>query len=194
MRMQYLFLRHAETEVTARKEWHGTTNAPLSLKGRQHALTAAERLNDQNHKITVIITSDFSRAVETATLFAKVLNCSVKQNPLLRERHLGEWEGLTRAEIEKRWPGLMEAWRIGKICGPPGGETDAEVATRVARALSEYANRDSDLMLVISHAGLLRGLLACEGMPDEEIPPLSGRWISLAERNKRISIGKVTVL
>jgi broad specificity phosphatase PhoE len=193
--VKYLFLRHAETEVSDRKEWHGTSDPPLSLKGREHALTAAEQLRQLNLRIVAIICSDFSRAVETATVFGRTFNCVVFCNPLLRERHLGEWEGLTQAEIERKWPGLIEAWRLGSIDGPPGGETDDQVTRRVCRALCQYGNRDhEEATLVISHAGLLRGLLATSGLPDEEIPPLGGRWLTLKPDTGQIRLGQETSL
>jgi len=194
--MLYLFLRHAETEVSDRKEWHGTSDPPLSLKGRVHAQIAAKRLRDLNLKIVGVICSDFSRATETAAEFGKAFGCVVSRTPLLRERYLGEWEGLTQDEIERRWPGLIEAWRVGRIDGPPGGETDDEVTGRLSRVLSEFVHGDheSDAKLVISHAGLLRGLLAANGLPDEEIPPLSGRWLTLKTDTGQINVGKETTL
>lgn len=194
--MQYLFLRHAETEVSDREEWHGTSDPPLSVKGREHARTAAERLRHLNLSIVGIICSDFSRATETAAAFGETFNCVVSRTPLLRERHLGEWEGLTQEEIEQKWPGLIEAWRVGRIDGPPGGETDDEVTDRLGRALSEFMNGDHESApkLVISHAGLLRGLLAANGLPDAEIPPLSGRWLTLKTETGQINIGKETAL
>ena len=141
-----------------------------------------------------MITSDFSRAVETATVFGKVFDCDILTNPLLRERNLGEWEGLSQEEIERRWPGLIDAWRVGRINSPPGGETDDEVTHRASRALSECETWDLGPApkLVISHAGILRGLLAVHGMPDEEIPPLSGRWLTIEDG--QIFIGKETSL
>jgi broad specificity phosphatase PhoE len=190
--MQYLFLRHAETAISDRKEWHGTSDPPLSIKGREHAHAAAKRLRDLDLKIVGIICSDFSRATETAAVFGMTFNCVVSCTPLLRERYLGEWEGLTQEEIERKWPGLIEAWRVGRIDGPPGGETDDEVTDRVSRALAEFVNRDheSAARLVISHAGLLRGLLAANGLPDEEVPPLSGRWLTVKTDTRRINIGE----
>ncbi len=47
--MDYLFLRHAETDVTDRLEWHGQADPPLSSKGRAHARAAAERLGVLRH-------------------------------------------------------------------------------------------------------------------------------------------------
>jgi len=41
---------------------------------------------------------------------------------------------------------------------------------------------------------LLRGLLAWNGMPDEEIPPLGGRWLTFTEETGQISIGNGTSL
>lgn len=166
----------------------------MSAKGRKHALAAAERLWDLGHKISIVVASDHCRAVETAEFFGKVLGCAVVQDPMLRERDLGEWTGLSLREIEQRWPGLLDAWRAGDVCGPPGGETDDQVSIRVTRALWSYSNGDSALKLVIAHAGLLRGLLASRGMPDENVPPLGGHWLTLPSPGQQIVIGEGTSL
>lgn len=188
--MDYLFLRHAETEVSDRREWHGLEDPPLSHRGRKHALEAAGTLHGCGHRIASIITSDHCRAIETAMLFRNVLNCEVVPDPQFRERDLGKWAGLTRCEIEERWPGYLEAWRTGRISGPPDGETDEQVARRVERALASHSNGSTQPKLVIAHAGLLRGLLACQGKPHEEIAPLSGRWLKLLPAPQQILIGE----
>jgi broad specificity phosphatase PhoE len=188
--MDYLFLRHAETAVSDSREWHGPEDPPLSGTGRKHALEAAETLQDLGHPITTIITSDQCRAVETATVFDRVLNCGVVCDAQLRERDLGEWSGLTRCEIEERWPGYLEAWRTGRIAGPPGGETDKQVSKRLRGALFAHSNGSPMPKLIIAHAGLLRGLLASQGLPHDEIPPLSGRWLKLLPARQKIVIGE----
>jgi broad specificity phosphatase PhoE len=191
--MIFLFLRHAETEISDQNEWHGKEDPPLSATGRRHAISAAEKLGKLRQDICAIITSDHARAVETASVFAGVLKCAIIQDPLLRERDLGQWTGLTLREIEQGWPGVLEEWRIGRICGPPGGETDQEVSRRVTRALLEHSN-GSATQVVIAHAGLLRGLLASHGLPDEEVAPLSGRWLRLLPSRARIVVGDGTAL
>jgi glucosyl-3-phosphoglycerate phosphatase len=192
--LNYLFLRHAETEVTGRREWHGEQDPPLSSDGRRHALIAAEKLSGLGHQIAAIISSDYCRAVETASLFGTVLNCAIVQDPLLRERDLGRWTGLTPHEIEHAWPGVLDAWRSGRICGPPGGETDDQVSSRVARALLGHANGSVAPKLVIAHAGLLRGLLASNGLPNEEVAPLSGRWLTLQPADAKLVVGEGAAL
>ena len=42
--------------------------------------------------------------------------------------HVGEWTGLTRDEIEARWPGALDAWRRGDLLAPPGGERNEDFA------------------------------------------------------------------
>jgi broad specificity phosphatase PhoE len=188
--MDHLFLRHAETAVSDRREWHGSEDPPLSEIGRKHALDAAETLHSLGHQITAIIASDHCRAIETATLFSKVLNSPVVHDPQLRERELGEWSGLTLCEIEDRWPGYLEAWRTGRICGPPGGETDDEVSKRLERALLTHSNGSAPPKLIIAHAGLLRGLLASHRLPHQEISPLSGRWLKVLPARQEVVIGE----
>lgn len=176
-----LLLRHAETAVSERREWHGGADPPLSARGRAHALEAARLLSARGLEVASISSSDQRRARETAAAFGAVLRRPVLADASLRERDLGEWTGLGREEIEGRWPGQLSAWTRGGLAGPPGGETDAEVAARVTGTLLRHAaDGAAGLRLVVAHAGLLRGLLAASGMPHTEIPPLAGRWLTLS--------------
>ena len=50
--------------------------------------------------------------------------------PALKERTVGEWEGLTRVEIETRYPGWLDEQRR-----PPDYEDDDEVLARVRGSL-----------------------------------------------------------
>lgn len=191
----FLFLRHAETAVSERRRWHGTADPHLSPKGRAHAHEAAGTLVALGHDIASIVTSDQRRAVETAEVLGAALRCPVVPDSSLRERHLGEWTGLGVREIEARWPGQLLAWQERRIPGPPGGETDKEVAARVMRALVGCAAGGAGrLRLVVAHAGLLRGLLAASGMADEEVPPLGGRWLTVAPGQRLVAVGGVASL
>ena len=118
--MKYLFLRHAETEVSDSLEWHGKADPSLSPNGRIHALRAAAKLCTLGHEVNAIVASDYSSS-QAAKVIGETLNCRVHLDPLLRERYLGDWEGLTQSEIERQWPGFIDAWRAGQICGPPAG-------------------------------------------------------------------------
>jgi glucosyl-3-phosphoglycerate phosphatase len=173
--------------MSDRLQWHGNADPPLSPRGKAHAFQAARALLALDCEPSTIWTSDCRRAEETAAAFAEVLRCPVVPDANLRERDLGDWTGLSLGEIEAGWPGRLEAWKRGRIPGPPGAETDWEVAARVSRALLNYPAGDPGSMrLIIAHAGLLRGLLAASGMADEEVPPLSGRWLTLRPRRQLV--------
>ena len=55
-------------------------------------------------------TSDLRRAADTAGAVAERLGRAPQSVPELREIALGEWEGLTRAEITERYPKQWQAW------------------------------------------------------------------------------------
>jgi broad specificity phosphatase PhoE len=195
MTATFLFLRHAETAISERRQWHGTADPHLSPRGRAHAHEAAGTLAALGHDVASVVTSDQRRAVETAEVLGAVLRCPVVADADLRERHLGDWAGLGLRAIEAGWPGQLLAWRQRRIPGPPGGETDEEVAARVTRALKGCAAGGSGrLRLVVAHAGLLRGLLAASGMADEEVPPLGGRWLTVPPGHRPVAVGEVASL
>ena len=91
----------------------------------------------------------------------------------------GEWTGLTRTEIDERYPGALAARR-----SPPGFEQDEDLLRRVIAALTEIAGRseralgDADV-LVVSHGGVVRGLERELGAPAEPVPNLAGRWLDI---------------
>ena len=59
-----------------------------------------------------IFSSDLERARETAEIVGEAFGLSVQLDPRLREVDVGEWSGLTTAEIEGRFPeGLRERRR-----------------------------------------------------------------------------------
>ena len=51
----------------------------------------------------------------------------------LREIHLGDWQGLTRAEARSRFPDEYASWQAGSDERRGGGETYAEVGARAGR-------------------------------------------------------------
>jgi ribonuclease H / adenosylcobalamin/alpha-ribazole phosphatase len=190
-----LFLRHAETEISESKRWHGRSDPPLSPEGQAHAQRAARWLSELGREVIAILSSDRCRAFETATVLGKALRRPVHTDAKLRERDLGDWTGLSLEEIERGWPGQLDAWRQGRLSGPPGGETDQEVARRLTQALLPYGCSDaSALLVVVAHAGLLRGLLATQEMDHGVIQPLGGHWLTLSSEQEAIAIGpKVSI-
>ena len=80
----------------------------------------------------------------------------------LREISLGAWEGLTKEEVEKRYPGALDE-RMADLAGyaPAGGESFEMVQRRAIMALARFRmNYPVGILVVVGHAGLNRAILA----------------------------------
>jgi len=150
-----LLTRHGETEWNATHRWQGFTGPPLNELGRQQAEDLAQTL--ARIDIDAIYSSDTIRAAETAEIVAARLGLEVRQDARLREINFGEWEGLTREEINERYTGAFSQWDACKLAAPTGGETDLQMAERVLEALSEIArNHKDETVLVVTSGGPIR--------------------------------------
>jgi probable phosphoglycerate mutase len=172
-----LCVRHGESTWNADKRWQGWADAPLSDLGERQAREAARRLT--GIAFDAVFASDLQRARRTAELLAPQRDIVVE--PLVRERDVGDWSGLTTPEIESRWPGQIDAWRTGRIPSPPGGEDNSEFTARVVRGIEHIAVQvgGDGVALVVVHGGVVRAL---ERAADEDaltLPNLGGRWFDV---------------
>lgn len=191
-----IVIRHAQTRSNADGSWHGSKDEGLSLLGREEAREAAQRLRSMAaDKVSVVLSSDLRRAVETAEILASAIGvATVLREPGLRERDMGLWSGRSPAEVEERWPGVLEKWIEGSIGGPPGGETDAAVAQRARQALLARWNPEPGLMLVVTHGGVIRSLRREEGLPNEPVAHLGGHVARIAHSPSRVTLGEEILL
>jgi probable phosphoglycerate mutase len=168
-----LLVRHGQSEWNALGKMQGHADSPLSAEGRKQARNAARRLG----VFDLIISSDLQRASETANLIAEEMGLSVlPPHPGLREINVGPWQGLTRREIDKKFPGYVE-----HDMRPPGYEPDHEVFARVSGALNDIARDHPGAMgLVVTHSGIIRVMRRTLGYPDQRNHRnLEGCWFTL---------------
>jgi len=137
-------------------------------------LLAAERPD-------LIVTSDLSRASETARLLGRETGLPVRVDARLRETGLGGWEGLTVAEVEAAFPEEWARWRAGEVVRRGGGELRSEVA---ARALAAVADLECEVAVAVTHGGtakvLLVGLLGLPERLASAFAPLANcHWTAL---------------
>ena len=71
---------------------------------------------------TVVVSSDLSRAAETAATLTALLGVPLRLDERLREHGMGSWEGLTRAEVAERFPEQYADWMAGRPIRGRGGE------------------------------------------------------------------------
>ncbi|GCE77572.1 histidine phosphatase family protein [Cellulomonas biazotea] len=148
-----LLWRHGRTAHNAAARLQGQVDIPLDEVGRWQARTAAARIVAR-HEPTTIVTSDLSRAHDTAAYLARSTGLDLVVDERLRERGFGIWEGLTGDEIVARWPEEFATWRAGGEPAGVGAETRGQVAERVGAAVAEHAAAlGSDATLVVVSHG-----------------------------------------
>jgi probable phosphoglycerate mutase len=84
---------------------------------------------------------------------------NVRSNPFIRERDTGYAYDMTKAETEAAFPWLQEHWDTfgGFFARPPGGESLADVASRVYTFLNMlFRDRAGQVVFVVTHGGALR--------------------------------------
>jgi broad specificity phosphatase PhoE len=174
-----LILRHAQSTWNADGRWQGQADPPLTSLGQCQARQAARRLSGEQ-RFDLVVSSDLSRAVETAALINTELGSGARHEieSSLREYDVGAWSGHTREEIEAQWPGYLSRFSHGELDYPPGGESRARFDVRVAEAARWVAARAkanaSKRVLVVTHGGVVQSLARRAGQPETRTGHLAG--------------------
>ncbi len=168
-KVRRLFLcRHGKTEANEKGIYcGGGSDSPLNKKGKKQGELLGKALKKYyKFQGNLIISSDRSRAIETAQIISRNFEPSPFLLTLrgLREIDIGEWCGKTAAEIRRIFPEEHEKWQKGHL-GPDfrfrGGESMKEVAARAKKYFElvkavwldnfKYAKDD---LIVIAHGGI----------------------------------------
>jgi probable phosphoglycerate mutase len=152
-------LRHGQTEHTPERRFSGRNDLPLSRTGRAEAKAAAARAAELG--IEVVVASPLRRTRETAEIVAGGLGLPVEFDEDLVELDFGNLEGLTFEEAATKYPLAARRVQSDITVAAPGGESVADVGSRVARArrriLSTHAGKT---VLVVSHVTPIKLFLA----------------------------------
>jgi probable phosphoglycerate mutase len=188
-----LLIRHAESEWNAEGRWQGLADPALSARGREQARAVADRLAVLG--LERVVSSDLQRAAQTADIISGALGLGpVEQLAALREIDVGEWSGLTRPEIEERWPNAIDRWRLGEDVGNRGEDRSA-FRERIVAAIAALAQSGSGPTLVVTHAGAIAAVeVHLDVHPGLPLPKLGGRWFfyddELRVEGDRIALGE----
>jgi broad specificity phosphatase PhoE len=125
-----------------------------------------------------VVSSDLQRASTTAGIVTAMALPGVvaHTDPDWREYRVGAWSGLTRPEIELRWPGDLDRWDRGDLLAPPEGEHRRHFETRLVQALDRVAARggEAGTSLVVTHGGAIRSLSRRFHSPVTHVGNLAG--------------------
>lgn len=104
-----------------------------------------------------IYSSPLQRCAKLATALAG--NLQVKHDARLKELNFGDWEMLPWDQIPR---GAIDVWADEHVKqAPPNGESFYSLHLRASQFLTEVsANRRGTEVVVVTHAGVIRALLA----------------------------------
>ena len=148
-------IRHGETEWNVGTRLQGQMDVPLNARGQQQARRVGQAL--QHDAPQVLVSSDLSRARQTAEAVAAATGLPLQLDAGLRERHFGIWQGHTYQEVEAGWPEQSARWRRREPdFGPEGGETLQQFFNRVVASATRLARAHAGQTLVlVAHGGVL---------------------------------------
>lgn len=160
--------RHGRTAWNAESRFQGQTDIELDELGLRQAKAAADEL--ALLEPVAVVSSDLQRASRTAQFLADRMGLTVTLDPDLRETFAGEWEGLTRQQLDERFGDEWPRWTADSYMRPGGGETRIEVADRVAACVERSMSQvPKDATVVFAtHGGAARaGIGRLLGLPPE---------------------------
>jgi glucosyl-3-phosphoglycerate phosphatase len=150
------FVRHGQSEFNVvysiTLQDPGIRDAPITQRGQTQAQGAAMHLRDKG--ITRIISSPYTRALETATIIADALGIQkIIAEPLAGERRLFTCDiGTPLTELKKKW-GKVDFSGIEHDTWWPSVDENEEDIVRRTHAFTERYGTDTDAQttLIVSH-------------------------------------------
>jgi broad specificity phosphatase PhoE len=153
-----LLARHGETDWNREGRFQGHADPPLNRTGRDQAVELSVALMAED--LAAVYSSPLRRALETAEILAASRELEPVIVAALQEVDVGSWSGLTRTEVEQRFPEQYARW-LDYGQGWEDGETYDEMGTRVVAALLELATaHDGERVLAVTHGGPIRAAFA----------------------------------
>jgi len=159
---RYFLMRHGESLANRRglivsKSENALDHYGLTTKGAQQVLQAA--VNTRLSRNTIIVTSDYKRAYETAEIMHSVIDCEyeLRIESRLRERDFGKWELQSHDNYQSIWQHDLvkpeKPWM--------GVESVDDTLARIQSVITDLEKEHgSKTILLVGHGDLLQILLA----------------------------------
>jgi len=163
-------VRHAAAAAWSVGHCIGRTDVPLSQAGRERADQLAASF--AGLQLDAVYSSPALRARDTARPVAVVAHRGVSVVEGLAEIDFGSFDGRPFDEIAKSEPARYQEWMTDPTRVTfPGGESYADLQTRVTASIREVVQRHRGAtVVVVTHAGPIRAVLAgVLEMPDRTL-------------------------
>ena len=146
---------------------HGKVEGKAALNGVSDVLVNPElqqqicdALVDQDIAVDAVTTSPLKRCSDLAHLYAERMSVPLSVAPEFQEMNFGEVDGIAFDELEDKWAMLDTFWQDPSNHKLNGAESLRSFHERVTQAWSQLLNNPSDNLLLVTHGGVIRMLLA----------------------------------
>jgi probable phosphoglycerate mutase len=174
--VRLLLVRHGQTSGNVRGALDtALPGPPLTELGQEQARALSARLGGE--PIVAVYASQATRAQQTAAPLAEVLGLEVQVIEGVKEVAAGDLEDHTARESIELYMEVVRRWTLGELDARiPGGESGAEVRTRMVRAVGELRAKHEDdgqdaVVVLVSHGGAIR--LGAEWLASNVPPDLA---------------------
>lgn len=165
------FIRHGAVDASNLGRYIGSTDVPLSLKGKA-ALTEIRDSFGYPYA-EKIYSSPLSRCTESCAFIYP--GREIKTVSSLRECDFGKWEGKSAADLAGD-PDFALWLQNSDKTPPPEGESGRDFAMRVCkgfeRIVEEMSAEEIRTAAIVTHGGVIMTILSMYGLPQAE----SYRW------------------
>jgi phosphoserine phosphatase len=181
MRVVHL-IRHGETNWNRERRAQGQQESVLTETGRQQALQLKQRM--ENIVLDAVYVSSSQRTRQTAELAFAQRRVDIEHCDLLREIHMGPWEGQLYDDIQKAEPEQFHSfWHAPEQFNLAGAETFAQIQQRALQRFKHILESSAaGNIAIVSHGIWIKSLLCAL-----EPRPLSRLWEPPAMHNCSLS-------
>ncbi|ULN65518.1 histidine phosphatase family protein [Vibrio gigantis] len=146
---------------------HGKVEGKAALNGVSDVLVNP---NDQQQICEALVQSEFSfdrvvtsplrRCSDLASLYSQRMSVPLSVTSEFQEMNFGEVDGVVFDELKDKWAMLETFWQDPASHQLTGAESLQGFHDRVTQAWSQLLNEPSDNLLLVTHGGVIRILLA----------------------------------
>lgn len=166
--MTLYIVRHGETRENLQRILQGHMPGTLTEKGKEQVKESAEILSKSGISFRCIVSSDLTRAMDSANIIAQELHIPIISTKMLRERDWGIFTGMLISEA-------TDTFRTnGKWEFPEGTtETESGIFNRAKEVLCTLKDKYADdTIIVVTHGQFARNLIAAHfGCSYHEVTP-----------------------
>ena len=154
--MKLFFIRHGQTDWNVKGKIQGSCDIELNDTGIIQAEELSNKVLENKYKFSKIYSSPQRRAVRTAEILSRATNVEYISIEGLEEINLGEWEGLSWAEVKEKYPIEYEKWYANRrYAKPPKGESYQDMVQRVLTSIHKIVNENCDNAVIVTHSAVI---------------------------------------